>query len=328
MKALGQLGYDVDSLFASAGIRPSDLDDPDARIPCDALGRVLSGALQQRFMPNLALELARVTPVGAYPLLDYLVLTSDTLGAGARQLARYFRLIGGPVVMNIREDGDRVRIEMTGAEPFSIEYNAALMILRLCHETDGHAVSASLSFQHTPDDAAAFERALGCPVQSAAAWSGLSVPLEAWGLPLRRRDPALREVLEDHANAILARLPSREGFALEVQRALTARVAGGDTRIGALARALAVSSRTLQRRLAAEGVSFQELLEGARKEAAGRYVGESTLAIGEVAYLVGYSEPAPFHRAFRRWYGMTPAVFRQKRRERPPAVTSRAAGLQ
>ena len=81
-----------------------------------------------------------------------------------------------------------------------------------------------------------------------------------------------------------------------------------------LAREMAMSSRTLQRRLAAEGVSYQELLEDARKEAAGRYMSESTLAICEIAYLVGYSEPAPFHRAFKRWYGMTPEAFRQKRR--------------
>ena len=77
-----------------------------------------------------------------------------------------------------------------------------------------------------------------------------------------------------------------------------------------------MSGRTLQRRLAAEGVSYQELLDDARKEAAGRYHRESTLAIGEVAYLVGYSEPAPFHRAFKRWYGMNPELFRQTHRQR------------
>jgi AraC-like DNA-binding protein len=64
-------------------------------------------------------------------------------------------------------------------------------------------------------------------------------------------------------------------------------------------------------------VSYQELLEDARKEAAERYISQSTLVICEVAYLVGYSEPAPFHRAFKRWYGITPEAFRQKRRITP-----------
>ena len=86
-------------------------------------------------------------------------------------------------------------------------------------------------------------------------------------------------------------------------------------RVGA--RQLAISGRTLQRRLAAEGVSYQRLVDDARKEAAGRYLSEPTLAIGEVAYLVGYSEPAPFHRAFKRWYGVTPEIFRQKQRSAP-----------
>ena len=126
----------------------------------------------------------------------------------------------------------------------------------------------------------------------------------------RRRDPILRQVLEGHANEILARLPARTGLALEVQRALTSRVAGGDTRIESLGRQFGMSARTLQRRLADEGISYQKMLDDARKAAAGRYLAESTLAIGEIAYLLGYSESAPFHRAFKRWYGATPEAFR------------------
>jgi AraC-like DNA-binding protein len=148
------------------------------------------------------------------------------------------------------------------------------------------------------------------------------VPLDAWQLPLRRRDPILRRVLESHADGILSRLPIRTGLALEVQRAFASRVAHGDVRIGTLARQLAMSARTLQRRLAAEGVSYQQLLDDARKDAAGRYIHEPTLAIGEIAYLVGYSEPAPFHRAFKRWYGMTPDVFRQQQRQERTSAAS------
>jgi AraC-like DNA-binding protein len=316
MNALGRLGYDADSLLGSVGLRSSDLSDPDGRIPCEKYGSILSRAQKERFTPNLALELARLTPVGTYPLLDYLVLTSDTVGAGVHQLAHYFRLIGGPAEITVREGVDPIRVEVSAtAAPFTVEFNATLLVLHFRTETDGRFAAAHVSFRHTPDDALGFERALGCPVQSNASWNGVSVPLEAWRLPLRRGDPVLRRVLESQANDVLARLPARMGLACDVQRALTRRVTGGDTRIEAVARQLATSGRTLQRRLAAESVSYQELLDEARKEAAGRHLSESTLAIGEVAYLVGYSEPAPFHRAFKRWYGMTPEVFRRKQRE-------------
>jgi AraC-like DNA-binding protein len=191
----------------------------------------------------------------------------------------------------------------------SIEFDAALMVLHFRNEAEG-VFTASLSFTHALDDAAAFARILGCPVTSNAPWSGVSVPLQAWRLPLRRRDPILRQVLEGHANEILARLPARTGLALEVQRVLASRVGGGDTRIESVGREFGMSARTLQRRLADEGLSYQKLLDDARKVAAGRHLAESTLAIGEIAYLLGYSEAAAFHRAFKRWYGATPEAFR------------------
>jgi AraC-like DNA-binding protein len=310
MDAFECLGYDTDGLLASAGIPAEDTKDPDARVPCEYLGRVISSAQQQRFTPNLGMELARATPLGAYPLIDYLVMTSDTVGAGVRQLARYFRLVGNPVLLDVHADADPIRIEMASGDPFGCEFIATLIVLHLRTETDRRFSADSVSVRHQPDDAVTWERVLGCPVHQAASWNGISVPQTSWRLPLRRRDPVLRQILEARADDVLSRLPTRTGIALQVQRALAARVAGGDTRIDALARTLALSARTLQRRLADEGVSYQELLDDARKEAAGRYITESTLAICEIAYLLGYSEPAPFHRAFKRWYGMTPETFR------------------
>ncbi len=95
-----------------------------------------------------------------------------------------------------------------------------------------------------------------------------------------------------------------------MRRVLASHIACGNTDIAVIARKLAISPRTLQRRLATHGVSYQILLEETRKEAAGRHLARSRLAICEIAFLLGYSEPAPFYRAFKRWYGMTPQTFR------------------
>ena len=194
LDSLGRLGHNVDALLASARLQLVDLEDPDGRVPCEAYGAVLTRAQQERFTPNLALELARVTPLGAWPLMDYLVVTADTVEAGVRQLARYVRITGAPFSIDIRDEREPVRVEMTAlAAPFAIEFEAALMVLHFREEAQG-VFSASLSFTHTLDDAAAFARILGCPVTSNAPWSGISVPLETWRLPLRRRDPTLRQV--------------------------------------------------------------------------------------------------------------------------------------
>ena len=110
------------------------------------------------------------------------------------------------------------------------------------------------------------------------------------------------------------RLPAADGVALEVRRALASRIAKGDVQIEGVARALATSTRSLQRRLSAAGVTYQELLDQTRREAANTYLRVAALSIGEVAYLLGYSEPAAFHRAFKRWTGMGPQEFRDRHR--------------
>lgn len=311
IESLRRLEYQVEPLLAAAGIHEGDLHDPDLRVPCEALGTIVSRAQQQRFTPNLPLELARVTPIGAYPLLDYLVLTSETVAAGLHQLARYNRIIGSPVDVECREKADGVQICMPkAAGAFSIEFVASLMVLHLRNETDGRFAASGLTFQHRVDDVTGYERALGCPVEQAGTWNGIRISLDAWRLPLRRRDPVLRQLLETQANDILAHQSERTGLAFQVLRALASRVAGGDTSITSVAGELAMSVRTLQRRLATDGASYHDLLDEARKAAASRYLTESTLAICEVAYLMGYSEPAPFHRAFKRWFGKTPEAFR------------------
>ena len=314
LTALGQLGFDQQKLLAAAGLRAEDLQNADNRISCSAYGDVIATACKERFIPNLALEMARVTPLGAWPLIDYLVLTSDSVGAGIHQLARYLRLTSSPVAITIREDVEPIIINTTAVTPFAVEFHWALVMFHLRRETDGEFKAISVAFQHKPDDPGGFERMLGCPVAVNAPENQVVISTAMWKLPLRRRDPVLRQMLERQANELLAQLPQTDGLTGDVQRALATRVAGGDTRVQAIARELRLSPRTLQRRLAEEGVTYQSLVDGARKNAAARYLGNSSLAIGEVAYLVGFSEPAPFYRAFRRWFSLTPEQFRQQHR--------------
>jgi AraC-like DNA-binding protein len=94
----------------------------------------------------------------------------------------------------------------------------------------------------------------------------------------------------------------------------------GESDIAIVARDLAMSSRTLHRRLAAEGFSNHELLDRLRRETAETCLADASLSIAEVAYLTGYSEPAAFQRAFRRWTGTTPRCFGRPPDERCPTL--------
>jgi AraC-like DNA-binding protein len=311
--AFKSLGYDSAELLAAINLTEQDLSEPDGRVSCAVYETLLRAALQRRFIPNIALHLGMSVPIGAYPLLDYLILTCDDVGSATRQLARYFQLIESPISYDVQEDDDPIRVVISGSNPFGAEYSATLMVRHLRAEAEGPATAECVSFTHRPDDAAEFSRVLGCRVDAPASWTGVTFDRRSWKRPLRRRDPVLRRVLEGHADEILSRHPTSNGFIADVRRALASQITRGDVRVGSVARRLMTSARTLQRRLADEGVTFQALVEDSRKEAAALYMSDNTMAISEIAYLLGYSEPAPFHRAFKRWYGVTPDVFRKRR---------------
>src|SRR6478736_2815592 len=138
LDGLGLLGYSVEALLAAARLNRADLTNPDARVACDAYGAVLTRACQERFTPNLALELATVTPLGAWPLIDYLVVTADTVEAGVRQLARYVRITGAPFAMDIRDDVVPIQVALTTlTSPFALEFEVALIVLHLGTEAEG-----------------------------------------------------------------------------------------------------------------------------------------------------------------------------------------------
>jgi AraC-like DNA-binding protein len=319
LAALERLGYRMEPLLAEAGLHRAALQDPDTRIPRSAWGSVFRRALERRPMKNAGMRLATVTPFGAFPLIDYLIATSQDVGEGITRLGRYLRLAEAPSVPDAHVEEDPIRVSLEGCDtPFSAEFTVTLNLLHFRDQTENRFRAAYASFCHTPDDVGEMERVLGCAVHPAASWNGWALARETWQLPLRRRDSALSSLLQRQADEAIARLPAMEDVAVDVHRVLAPRVrGGGDTRIETVARALATSARSLQRRLSDAGVSYRQLLAEARQEAAECYLRDSRLSIGEVAYLLGYSEPAAFDRAFKRWCNEAPQAFRQRQRRGP-----------
>src|SRR5205814_3216797 len=114
-------------------------------------------------------------------------------------------------------------------------------------------------FTHDPRDITEYQRVFGCPVRAAASWNGWAVSKSALQVPLRRRDPALGRFLESQAAEIIARQPKDGDVREEVIRILTTQATVGDLSLDTVARRLAITPRTLQRRLAQAGTSFDAL---------------------------------------------------------------------
>ena len=318
LRVLEQLGYDLDALLASAGLARADVENPDINISPSACAAVFDSARRERRVPNLALQLAQRTPIGTTPLLDYLIVSSDSVAQGLNRLVRYLCLVNPGARLVINDDDNPVCIVVERAQdPFYVELTVALSAFRFMRETDGRLKAAYVSFMHEPDDIAEYAQVLECPIRARASWNGWALSTNAMHLPLRRRDPALRQWLERQAADMLTRLPASGDIRDEVRSVLSTQATIGDMQITTVARRLAIAPRTLQRRLARAGTSFEVLCDDARKLAAETYLSDTTLSIGEVTYLLGYSEPTAFHRAFKRWHGTTPHAFRARNRTVP-----------
>jgi AraC-like DNA-binding protein len=155
-----------------------------------------------------------------------------------------------------------------------------------------------------------FDEFFGCRVMFGNSEDAMVFPSDAMRLPLLDSTPELTEVFESYAAAVIERMTSESAFIEAAREALSQSLLSEGPSEAAVARRLGLSVRTLRRRLAEFQLSFRSLRKEVLRHRAEQLLRGSRLPISEVSYLLGYSEPASFHRAFRRWTGCTPAEWR------------------
>jgi AraC-like DNA-binding protein len=144
-----------------------------------------------------------------------------------------------------------------------------------------------------------------------APFNGFSAPARYLSMPVQGADPNLHALIRKHAEAMLAELPRAHSLTERVRALLAEQLANGAPSLGQIARHVSMSERTLARHLEDEGTTYKALLEDLRRRLARRYVRRSELPFAEIAALLGFSQAAAFHRAFRRWTGRTPLEYRR-----------------
>lgn len=136
------------------------------------------------------------------------------------------------------------------------------------------------------------------------------VPTAILATPTPRADPMLAAFFERYLDTLLARLPT-DSFVGRTVTAIEPLLAGGAVELETVAGRMGVSTRTLQRRLSIAGTSFSDLVDRTRRAKALALM-DAGMARGEIAWLLGYSEPSAFHRAFVRWTKTTPSAWRAR----------------
>jgi AraC-like DNA-binding protein len=157
------------------------------------------------------------------------------------------------------------------------------------------------------------EKFLGCRIEFGADADEIIFHREAGQLRLVGADPYLNEILLHYCDQALAhRRSNASSLRITIENAITPLLPHGTARLDDVAPKLGMSSRTLARRLTAEGLSFGEILNQLRSDLATHYLGESNLSISQIAWLVGYQGVSAFSHGCKRWTGMNPKVMRDK----------------
>ncbi len=128
--------------------------------------------------------------------------------------------------------------------------------------------------------------------------------------PVETADNELLKILKRHCQQVLGARPKADEFVFEVKQLITTLLNSGQPKIDAVAQELGMSSRTLTRRLAEDGLTYKGLLDEVRRKLALQYSNDRRISVKNVAYLLGYSEVPAFYHAFRRWTGSSPVQHR------------------
>jgi AraC-like DNA-binding protein len=318
--ALGRRGADVPGFCAGLGLEPSVARDPDARIPLRQLDAIWNRAAALTGDAHLGLHLGESVSADSFGLLSYLGASCATWGDALRKVFGYFRLLSEGSAYHLTTDDDRAVVTATQdavtAEPVRhrVEFTIAVVHGYGRRFVAGDWLTSDVFFEHPRpdvDDLQEHARVFGRLPRFAAGGSGFAFPAALLDRPLVTSDPGLAAVLDRVAARLLADEPDPTRLSHQVRCDLLRVGLHGQVSLEAVARRLGMSPRTLQRRLRDEETSHHEVLEQVRRAVATRMLAGSDTGIAEVACAVGFSEPAAFHRAFKRWTGRTPSEFRR-----------------
>ena len=311
-------GHDATPLRHLPGLRGRDLDDPDTRVSDRAAVEAWRVAQEITHDDALGLHLARSIPAGALDLLEYAFRASATFAAGLEQLSRYGRVMSDRAATRLTLDDDGLRVTFgppaTAAAQRQRSEFALALVVRLAREATGVALAPlEVRFAHRAPESLFEHRAFfRAALRFEEASNELLFDPSDAARPLRSGDPALLGVARRRLDKMLGQIPPEDdSIAARVKRVLLETLARGEPTAAAVARELGLSDRTLQRRLRAEGTWFRGILDAVRGELAVALLREPGVGIAEIAFFLGYSEPAAFHRSFRRWTGQTPLAYRR-----------------
>jgi len=323
MELAVEKGADRPRLLGLSGIDARALADTDARIAFSSYVALMRAGKALAGDPALALHYGEMVDIAEVSIVGLIGQASETMAEAFRQLNRYVRLIveadlgEAPQRFGFRRSGGGLWMVDNRRNPDAFpELTETAFAQLVCgpRRFDGAPFAKAVQFTHAePSYRAEYERIFRAPVSFGAAWNGIQIDE---GLPAQRVQRLPRYafgVLTSRAEELLKELEDSKSTRGRVEALLARMLHTGVASMDLVAAKLGLSRQTLFRKLKAEGATFEQVLEALRLRLALDYLEGGKVSVNETAYLVGFSEPAAFSRAFKRWTGESPRAWREAR---------------
>jgi AraC-like DNA-binding protein len=320
-------GADRRMLIARSQLRPEDLKDQDNRIPLANYLALLKAGIELCNEPALSLLFGEAVRLQDISLVGLIGVAFDNVESVRRQVNRYAPLTldaddGGTAdaAEFVRENGD-VWLKSTSdiyiANPllteaaFARSVCGARALVASMPDFSNLSFPKAIRFTHAePSYRAEYDRIFGVPLFFDSHMNALLVDEAILNMKLPRTNPYLSEVLSARAEELLKSLEMSKTVRGRVENLLIPILHTGEASMDMIAVKLGLSRQTLFRKLKAEGITFEKVLDELRHKLALHYLNGKKVPVNQTAYLVGFSEPAAFSRAFKRWTGSSPRMIR------------------
>ncbi|MCK0153388.1 AraC family transcriptional regulator [Alcanivorax sp. S6407] len=303
------------SLLKEVGLPENTLDHLQGLVSYRRFLALLELSAKQANEPLFGMKLGLRQGITVLGPIVYLLNNASTVGEALSELRQYFHLHMGAAHVEVSPYGDKIQLAYRVLDPKQpgINHGAELALgvgRKLLKTLMGHNWKPHpMLLEHAPQAPLnAYRDLLGIAPQFNSDTTALLLDPDELDLPLSEADPALHQVIREHLDT-LQRLSDLElpGYVGNLLRDLLPQ---GRVTVNQVADCMAMSRRTLQRRLGESGTSFQKVLDDTRQNMALRYLRDSQLQVTQLSDLLGYADLSAFSRAFSRWFGVPPSKWR------------------
>lgn len=311
--AARRAGIAVAPLLAEANLTAAQINDPRASLVARNQARFLDVVARAMGDDLFGFHLAHGIDLRQAGLLYYVIASSATILEGLQRGARFWSIANEGMKLELRAGRHLdLSLQYVGTSRHVDRHQAecwAAMTVRLLGQIGTARVRPiRVRFVHrreaVPGEMA---KAFGGEVEFGARIDDVRFERSAGAVPIAGADPYLNKMLVGYCEEALAhRTPKRGSFRGQAENAIVPLLPHGEASVEEVAGRLGLTQRTFARRLAAEGLTFSQLLDRLRLDLAQRYLAEAAISISEIAWLLGYQEVSAFSKAFKRWTGTTP----------------------